>query len=318
MDGSLTFVGIDVAKASLDVATLPQTQSLSLAYDDDGIARIIAALRTLGSCLIVVEATGGYERRIVTALVDAGFRVARVNPRQVRDFARGLGQLAKTDRLDAQLLARFAQHVQPQPLEKHPEKQAELEQLVTRRRQLIDLRTAESNRRELTTAKAARRSIDRVLKVLDQQIDAIELAIAQLIESHDDWRHKADLLESAPGVGVVTSSGLIAKLPELGQLDRQQIAALVGLAPFNHDSGKLRGQRSIYGGRESVRGLLYMAAFAARRCNPTIRAFAERLEAAGKPFKVVLTACMRKLLVILNAMIKNNTPWSIPCALQNA
>lgn len=318
MDGTFTFVGIDVAKASLDIAMLPLAQSLSLAYDDDGIARILATLRSLGACLIVVESTGGYERRIVTALVDAGFRVARVNPRQVRDFARGLGQLAKTDRLDAQLLAQFAQHVQPQPLEKHPEKQAELEQLVTRRRQLIDLRTAERNRRELTTAKAARRSIERVLKVLDQQIDALEAAIAQLIESHDDWRHKADILESAPGVGAVTSSGLIAKLPELGKLDRQQIAALVGLAPFNHDSGKLRGQRSIYGGRESVRAVLYMAAFAARRCNPTIRAFAERLEAAGKPFKVVLTACMRKLLVILNAMIKNKTPWSIPCVLQNA
>ena len=318
MDGSLTFVGIDVAKASLDVATLPHPQALTVAYDDDGIARVIDTLRSLGDCLIVVESTGGYERRIVTALVDAGFRVARVNPRQVRDFARGLGQFAKTDCLDAQLLARFAQHVRPQPLEKHPEKQAELDQLVTRRRQLIDLRTAESNRVELTHAKAARKSIDRMLKVLDQQIETIDQAIAQLIESHDDWRKKADLLESAPGVGTVTSSGLIAKLPELGQLDRQQIAALVGVAPFNHDSGKLRGKRSIYGGRESVRGLLYMAAFAARRCNPTIRAFAERLEAAGKPFKVVLTACMRKLLVLLNAMLKTNTPWRTPCLVQNA
>ena len=318
MDGKFTCVGIDVAKDSFDVASLPETQRLTLPYDDHGIERLVRTLRSLGPVLIVVEATGGYERRLVVQLIDAGFRVARVNPRQVRNFARGFGQLAKTDRIDAEILARFAQHVQPQPLEKAPEKQAELEQLVTRRRQLLDLRTAESNRLGLVHAKVARKSIERMLKVLAQQIDAIDDAIARLIESNDDWQLKAQILDSAPGVGAVLVSTLLAKLPELGRLNRQKIAALVGVAPFNHDSGKLRGSRAIAGGRGDVREVLYMASLAARHFNPAIRAFADRLEAAGKPFKVVLTACMRNLLVTLNTMIQTNTPWRSPCATANA
>lgn len=314
MDGTPTYVGIDVAKDSLDVACLPETQRLTLPYDDDGIARLVRTLRGLGPLLIVVEATGGYERRLVAQLIDAGFRVARVNPRQVRNFARGFGQLAKTDRIDAEVLARFARHVQPQPLEKTPEKQVELDQLVTRRRQLLDLKTAESNRLGLVTAKVARKSIERVLKLLAQQIDAIDDAIARLIESDDDWQHKAQILDSTPGVGAVLVSTILAKLPELGRLNRQKIAALVGVAPFNHDSGKLRGRRAISGGRDDVREVLYMAALTARQFNPAIRAFADRLEAAGKPFKVMITACMRKLIVTLNTMIQNNTPWRSLCA----
>jgi len=318
MDGTLNCVGIDVAKDSLDVACLPSLERLTLAYDDASIARLVETLRRVGPTLIVVEATGGYERRLVVVLIDAGFRVARVNPRQVRNFARGFGQLAKTDRIDAEFLARFAQHVQPQPLEKSSEKQVELEQLVTRRRQLIDLKTAERNRLELTLAQVARKSIQRVLKVIEQQIDALDDAITRLIETDDDWNHKSQILDSAPGVGAVLVSTLIAKVPELGRLNRQKIAALVGVAPFNRDSGKLRGTRAIAGGRADVRGVLYMAALAARYCNPVIRAFADRLEAAGKPFKVVITACMRKLLVILNTMIQTNSPWRTPCATENA
>jgi transposase len=318
MDGSLNYIGIDVAKDSLDVACLPSSQRLTLPYHEAGTARLLETLRGLGPALIVVEATGGYERRLVAVLIDAGLRVARVNPRQVRNFARGFGQLAKTDRIDAEILARFAQHVQPQPLEKVPEKQAELEQLVTRRRQLLDLKAAERNRLELTHAKVARQSIARVLKVIDQQIDSLDDAIARLIESHDDWQHKAQILDSSPGVGAVLVSTLIAKLPELGRLNRQKIAALVGVAPFNHDSGKLRGTRAIAGGRADVRGVLYMAALSARHWNPAIRAFADRLQAAGKPFKVVITACTRTLLVTLNTMIQTNSPWRPPCATANA
>jgi len=309
MDAFKAFVGIDVSKQQLDVAENPNSPTWSCPYDPRGIAHLIKRLRPLHPCLIVVEATGGYERRLIADLLDAGFHVARVNPRQVRDFARGLGQLAKTDRLDAQILARFAQHVQPAPLQKSPEKQAVLDQLVSRRRQLLELRTAETARLELTQASLARRSIQQLLRLLDKQIDQLDTEIARLIDSHDDWRNKAQLLTSTPGVGPVLAATLLAKLPELGSLSRQKISALAGVAPFNHDSGKFRGQRSIWGGRRDVRAVLYMAALTARRCNPAIRAFAQRLQAAGKPLKVVLTACMRKLLLILNAMLKKQTPW---------
>jgi transposase len=313
MDGTpqtfATFVGIDVAKDHFDFTWLPQGSPQQVPYDAKGLKRLGERLQSLGPCLVVVEATGGYERRLVATLIDAGFAVALVNPRQVRDYARGIGRLAKTDRIDAAVLARFAQEVQPHPLTKTPEKQGELDELVGRRRQLLELQTAESNRRETTTGKLARQSIDRVLKVLADQIERIDAAIAALIESDDDWRQRQQLLQSVPGVGPVTSATLIAELPELGELNRQEIAALVGVAPFNHDSGKLHGQRSIYGGRSSVRQCLYMAALSASRCNPALRQFAKRLKEAGKRFKVVITACMRKLLILLNVMVKTHTPW---------
>ena len=303
-------VGIDVAKDSLDVCLLPTEQAFTVTNDPDGFRQLVGQLPAAGTCLVVIEATGGYQRRVVAALVAAGHTVAVVNPRQVRDFARGLGILAKTDRLDARVIARFGQHAQPRPIEISSEKQAELQELVTRRRQLVELRTAEKNRLETATAKTVRKNIRHMLEQLDKQVGQLEDQIGKLLESDPELSSKAALLETVPGVGTVTITSLLVEVPELGRLNRQQIAALIGVAPFNRDSGKFHGRRAIWGGRAAVRSVLYMAALTARRCNPLIREFANRLEAAGKPFKVVLTACMRKLLVILNTMIKSNLPWN--------
>jgi transposase len=311
MDGSFaSFVGIDVSKHSLDVCLLPQASTFSLAYDQNGLQQLCRRLPDPGTCLIVVEATGGYQRRLVAELVDAGHRVAIVNPRQVRDFARGIGILAKTDRLDASVIARFAQQVRPRTVAKSSEKQDELEQLVSRRRQLVDLRTAETNRLETCSSRPVRKSIQLLVDRLNKDIQRIEKSILAFLESDDDWRGKAAILESAPGIGTITAVSLLADLPELGQLNRQQIGALAGLAPFNHDSGRFQGKRSIWGGRASVRSTLYMATLTAKTWNPVIRTFAQRLEAAGKPFKLVMTACMRKLLIILNTMLKTNSHWN--------
>ena len=311
-DCAATWVGIDVAKDSLDVAwtSAGQSQRHSVTNSPVGFRGLVGQLPPPAESRVVVEATGGYERALVTALIEAGYRVAVVNPRQVRDFAKALGILAKTDRIDAQVLARFGQQVQPRLLEEDPRQRAELMQLVARRRQLIDLRTMESNRLERTTARAAQKSIRHVLKLLEKEIDQLEAEIARLLQSDDDWRAKIQLLSTVPGVAKVTSATLVAEVPELGRLNRQAIAALVGLAPFNDDSGRHRGIRRIAGGRAAVRQVLYMAALAARRCNPVIRAFAERLAAQGKKPKVIIAACMRKLLVILNTMLKHNTPWN--------
>jgi transposase len=315
MDGNLPaplecFVGVDVSKRTWDVCLLPAAIRRSFAATDEGLSSLLELLRQHPATLVVLEATGGYERRLAAALQDARLEVAIVNPRQVRDFAKALGRLAKTDRLDAEVLALFAQKIQPRPCEKCPEKQAELDALVARRRQLLQLRTMEFNRLHMAEYKLTRKSIQKVVEVLQKQIEQLDAAIAQLIESDDDWRQKAQLLQSVPGVGTVTSATLVAELPELGKLNRQAIAALTGLAPFNHDSGQHAGQRAIRGGRSSVRTALYMAVLSARRYNPILRRFADRLQAAGKTAKVVLTACMRKLLTILNTMLKNNTPWN--------
>jgi transposase len=310
-DHVLTWVGIDVAKETLDAAWTTATSTVreSVANTRTGHGALLKRLPPPAEGRVVVEATGGYERALITALIEAGYRVAIVNPRQVRDFAKALGILAKTDRIDAAVLARFGQQVQPRILEEDPRQRAELMQLVGRRRQLIDLRTMESNRQEQTTAKAAQKSIRHVLALLGKEIDQLEAAIARLLASDDDWKSKIALLSTVPGVAKVTSATLVAEVPELGRLNRQAIAALVGLAPFNDDSGRHRGTRRIAGGRAGVRQVLYMAALSARRCNPVIHAFAERLAAQGKKPKVIITACMRKLLVILNTMVKNNTPW---------
>lgn len=303
------FVGIDVAKHSFDVALLPGEQSVSLTHNDVGLQQLLEWLRPWGSCFVVLEATGGLEHRLTGELIDAGHQVAVVNPRQVRDFARGCGKLAKTDRLDALILAKFAQQVQPRLVEKASEKQLELAALITRRRQLQAVVVAESNRRDPAGSPQTRRSIDKHLTWLRKEVAHMDATITRLIAADDNWRGQAQRLESVPGVGPTTSATLVAELPELGRLNRREISALVGLAPYNHDSGGLRGKRSIWGGRANIRSVLYMAALTARRCNPLIRTFAERLQQAGKPFKVVLTACMRKLLTILNVLTKNNQVW---------
>lgn len=304
-----TFVGIDIAKQKFDVARLPEPEYHTFDYDSEGILQLLELLRSWGLVLVVLEATGGLERRLVGELAAAGICVAVVNPRQVRDFARGVGRLAKTDPIDAGVLARFAQVVQPAPSQKTSEKQRELQELVTRRQQLMGLRIMESNRLPTTSFKAAQKSITKILQTLDKQIAVVDAAIARLVESDDDWKRKAEIVDSVPGFAKNSSHKLIGDLPEIGNLNRAQITSLAGLAPFNHDSGKFKGKRSIWGGRASVRRTLYMAALTARRFNPLIRRFAQRLEAKGKPFKVVITACMRKLLVILNTLVKQNILW---------
>ena len=321
MDGStansnVSFVGIDVSKSKFDVVILPEGTHLTCSYDGEGIDKFLAQLPQ-HDCVVVLEATGGFERRLAAELVAAGRQTAIVNPRQVRDFARGIGVLAKNDRIDARVLATYAQHVKLRLLEKTSEKQQELTALVVRRRQLLALQTAESNRLEQTAVKLAAKSIRHVLDLLRKELKKLDAEIARLIADDDDWRNKSELLQTVPGVGPATSASLVAELPELGKLNRQQIASLVGLAPFSRDSGQSRGRRSIWGGRGAVRCALYMAAFNAKRCNPIIQAFADRLKQAGKRTKVILTACMRKLLVILNTMVRNQTNWKTTVVPQN-
>jgi transposase len=311
-------VGIDVAKATLDVCLLPIDLSRSFDNSDDGIAKLIALLRQHTITLVLLEATGRYERRLAAALLEAEFNVAVVNPRQARDFARALGTLAKTDKIDARTLAHFAQLGHARLCEKQPEKRVLLDDLVTRRRQVTQMMAMEKTRAQIPQDKATRAMIAKVIRLLEQQREDLDRRIAELIESDDDWRNKRDVLASVPGVGQTTAAQLIADLPELGKLNRQQIAGLVGVAPINRDSGQYRGQRRIFGGRASIRCALYMAAFCAMKFNPTIRSFAQRLRAAGKPFKVVAVAAMRKLLTILNLMLKENQPWNAKQTLQNA
>jgi transposase len=313
MSATPIHVGIDVAKATLDVCFLPAApcagQTITLANDDAGIAQLLALLRQQPVKLVLLEATGRYERRVASELLEAGFDVAVVNPRQARDFARALGKLAKTDRIDALVLAQFAQLGHARKCEKQPENRTLLDDLVTRRRQVMAMLATEKTRQQVPQAGHTRGMIAKVIRLLEQQREDLDRDIAELIESDDDWRNKRDLLTSIPGVGETTASQLVADLPELGKLNRQQIAALVGVAPINRDSGLMRGKRSIFGGRATVRCVLYMAAFSAMRFNPVIRRFAERLRAAGKPFKVVVVAALRKLLTILNIMLKENQPW---------
>jgi transposase len=312
------YVGIDVSKAKLDVCLLPSGQTAVFDNDPAGIRQLLALLgqqTKVARCLL--EATGRYERRCAADLMEVGFNVAVVNPRQARDFARSLGKLAKTDSIDAATLAEFAKLGHVRSSEKTPENRALLDDLITRRRQVTQMLAAEKTRRQGLVHKKALASVDKVIRLLDQQREDLDREIAKLIESDDDWKNRRELLASVPGVGQTTASQLVADLPELGKLNRQQIAALVGVAPFNRDSGLMRGQRSIFGGRAEVRTGLYMATLCAMRCNPSIQGFAQRLRAAGKAFKVALIACMRKLLTILNVMVKNNEPWRVP-VLQNA
>lgn len=305
------FVGIDVAKDKLDLARSDARGIATIANDAAGIRQVVQQLRAVGAALavVVVEATGGLERPLVDALLDADLPVAVVNPGHVRHFAQGIGRLAKSDAIDADVLMEFARLAAPRLAQKRSKNRAELEALVTCRRQLLHVRTEQTNRRGATASPAARRSIDRVLKTLDKEIDALDGQIKKLIESDDDFGQLDKLLQSVPGVGPVLSSTLLAELMELGTIGRRQAAALVGVAPFNCDSGRFRGKRRIRGGRASVRSVLYMATIAAMRFNPVIRRFAERLARGAKLKKVVIVACMRKLLSILNAMVREGITW---------
>ncbi|MEZ6047823.1 MAG: IS110 family transposase [Planctomycetaceae bacterium] len=305
-----SFVGIDVAKETLEICILPEDTRKTVDYSSRGIQQILKLLPEIETCLVVVEATGAYQRQLVSELASAGHLVAVVNPRNVHHYALALGILAKTDRIDAHTIAQFAKERRPRTIPQNHEKQEELQQLVTRRRQLVDLRTAESNRRENLTSRSVKKSLNMVLSMLEKQIHAIEKQIIQLIESDDDWDDKSKILYSVPGIGLVTAATLLTELPELGLLNRKEIAALAGVAPYNRDSGKFRGRRSIYGGRAPLRKTLYMAVLTARRTNPVIKAFADRLQQQGKSYKVIAVACMRKLLGIMNTMIKTNSMWN--------
>lgn len=317
MAESGVFVGIDVAKAQLDVAWYPDRAGFSAPHDEPGIARLVERVQSLQPQLIVLEATGGFEHMLTGALAAVGLPVVVANPRQVRDFAKATGQLAKTDRLDAQILAQFAATVRPIPRPLSEACTQELAAVLTRRRQLIDMLTAEKNR--LSSAlKPVRKGIQAHITWLERRLGEADDEISTTIRQSPVWREKDDLLQSTPGVGPVLSTTLLASLPELGTLNRKQIAALVGVAPFARESGAWRGKRMVRGGRAPVRVALYMSALVAARYNPVIKAFYRRLRAAGKPAKVALTACMRKLLTILNAMLKHHTPWRPVTYVQNA
>lgn len=313
---TVAFVGIDVSKAQLDVAVRPSGETWAVAHDEAGLGALVARLRKLGPTLIVLEATGGLEVALAGVLAAAPLPVAVVNPRQVRDFARSTGALAKTDRLDAQSLARFAEAVRPEPRPLPDAQAQELSAVLQRRRQLVEMLTAEKNRLH-AAPRRIRPQIQAHVEWLQRQIRQFDDDLRALIRSSPLWREQDDLLRSAPGVGPVLATTLVAALPELGTLTRHQIAALVGVAPLNRDSGTLRGRRTVWGGRAHVRAVLYMSTLVAVRHNPVLTAFYQRLRAAGKVPKVALTACMRKLLTILNAMLKHRTRWA-PVVAQHA
>jgi transposase len=302
------FVGIDVSKQQLDVAVRPSGEQWTVPHDEGGIRDLVTRLQALAPTLIVLEATGGLEVALASALATAPLPVAVVNPRQVRDFARATGLLAKTDRLDAQCLAQFADAVRPTPRPLPDAQAQELSALLQRRRQLVEMHTAEKNRLS-TAAPRIRPQIQRHLTWLHKQIGECDGELRTLIRSSPVWRETDHLLRSAPGVGPVLATTLVAALPELGTLTRQQIAALVGVAPLNRDSGLMRGRRTVWGGRAQVRHVLYMSTLVGVRHNPVLVAFYQRLRAAGKVPKVALVACMHKLLTILNAMVKHRTRW---------
>jgi transposase len=311
MPSTALTVGIDVAKAHLDVAVRPAGDPWRVANDEAGVAALVARLAPLAPALVVLEATGGLERLAAAALAAAGLPVAVVNPRQVRDFAKAVGQLAKTDALDAARLARFAADVRPPPRPLPDADTQALAALLARRRQVVAMLTAE--RQRLGTAGApVRRRIAAHVAWLAGELGALDAELGAALRASPVWRAKEDLLRSGPGVGPVVARTLLAELPELGALDRKRLAALVGLAPVACDSGTLRGKRLVWGGRGRVRAALSMAALVATRYNPVLRAFYRRLLRAGKAKKVALTACMHKLLLILNAIVHSATPWRQP------
>jgi len=301
-------VGIDVSKAHLDIAVRPTDETWQEHNNAQGIGNLVEKLNTLQPILIVLEATGGYETPVACALGATGLPVAVINPRQARDFAKSLGRLAKTDRIDALMLARFAESVRPEVSAMPDEQTIQLQALLVRRRQLIEMLVAEKNRLH-TTHQTVRPHLQEHIVWLKKELDDIDRDLQAQLRQSPIWREKEDLLRSVPGVGPITSTTLLAELSELGHLNRKQIAALVGVAPFNCDSGKMYGKRAIWGGRACVRSTLYMATLSATRFNPIIRAHFLHLKNQGKPAKVALVACMRKLLTILNAMIHSMKSW---------
>lgn len=302
------FVGIDVSKDRLDVAVLGEEQTSQVGNTEAGIKELVKQMQELDPELVVVEATGGYQRAVVDGLFQSGVAVAVVNPSRVRQFARACGLLAKTDKLDAQILAVFGERVKPRMYEGKDEKERELSALLVRRRQLEEMLKAEKNRLR-TVQPSLRASIERMIAVLKAEKQTVEEQIRQYLSAQEGWQAQKQILESAPGVGPVTTATLLADLPELGKLDGKKIAALVGVAPMNHDSGKKRGYRKTKGGRADVRSVLYMSTLVATRYNPLIKAQYEHLLKRGKVKKVALTACMRKFLVILNAMVRDQQPF---------
>jgi transposase len=312
MDSFDLFIGIDVAKATLDVHLLPTGVGFSVSNDPAGLTDLIARLPQMQPerVLIAMEASGGYHTAAACALAAAGFQVAVCNPRQVRDFARAMGRLAKTDPLDARVLAEFALRMRPQPRSMSSDEQLELDALVTRRRQIVEMIAAEKLRLQQSSG-AIRGSIKAHIAYMEQQTGDLELQIDAVIDRTPEWREIDQLLQSFKGVGPVTSRVLISSLIELGTISDKKIAALVGLAPYNNDSGRYNGRRCIFGGRGDVRAALYMAAKTARRYNPVIRSLFERLMAAGKHYNVAMVACMRKILTILNAMLRDRARFDI-------
>jgi transposase len=303
------FYGIDVSKKTLDVSAYPDAYRGQFNNDEAGRRQLVEVLQQRRSRLIVLEATGGLEFEITASLATAGLPVVVINPRQARDFAKALGLLAKTDQVDALMLARFAEAVKPEQRPIKNDSMRALEEVLTRRRQLVEMVTAESNRKLQVSSKMVK-EIDEHIAWLKQRIKGADTDLGTTIKASPVWKAKADLLSSVPGIGPVTMCTLLAELPELGTLDRRQISALVGICPYNRDSGSFRGKRRIWGGRASVRSALYMAALVATRYNPIIKAHYQKLLATGKLKKVALVACMRKLLVILNAIMRNKTAWS--------
>jgi transposase len=304
-----TCVGIDVAKDTLEVCFDLSRKNVSLPNSPAGFEQLAQLQKTPGA-LFVMESTGRYHLDLAANLLERGQRVAVVQPERARDFAKSQGLLAKTDRIDAKTLVRFAQVTPLRELSKTSEKQASLQTLVLRRRQLVELRKLELQHLEAAASKSHRQSVQGLIKHLTLLIDQIENELVECINNDDDWKHKAQILESVPGVGAVTAANLLAELPELGQINRAQAAALVGVAPFADDSGPRSGKRHVRGGRADLRSTLYMTTLSLIRCNPVFQTFHKRLKEAGKPYKLIAIACIRKLLNILNSMIKSNTPWN--------
>lgn len=304
-----TFVGIDVAKDRLDVHVRPSDEAFALSRDGPGLAALVERLAALAPALVVLEATGGFEVTVAGALAAAGLPLVVVNPRQIRDFARATGRLAKTDRLDAEAIARFAEAVRPQPRPIPDQAACALGEMVARRRQLVEMITSERQRRRQLRDPRLVRRLEAHLAWLQQELAALETDLDDAIRGTPAWRVAENLLASVPGIGKTSARTLIAELPELGTLDRRKIAALVGVAPINRDSGTLRGRRMVMGGRTTVRTALYMPTLTAIRRNPALQAFYQRLLGRGRPAKVAITACMRKLLVILNAILRDHRPW---------
>jgi transposase len=310
------FVGIDVSKRQLDLAVWGQKEVWSHGNDEAGILEIVERLTTMAPNRVVLEASGGWEMILAAELAFAELPVVVVNPTRVRNFARATGQWAKTDKLDAMMIARFAQAIRPEVRPLRTEQEVYLAALVTRRRQVTGIVTAEKNRRNTSHGPISQR-LEKHIAWLEEDLKSLQEEISRFIKLNQAWQEKEALLRSVPGVGPVTSFTLLADLPELGTLNRQKIAALVGVAPFNRDSGPRRGKRRIFGGRAGVRGVLYMAALVGSKNNPVIKSFYERLLAKGKEKKVAIVACMRKLLVILNAIVRDRQPWNPPVPDQN-